>query len=301
MDGTGGGAESEFISELGFAPLPYVVVSIAPLYSGDRMVGTTPPELLFFNYINPLAGRTNQLQQAADMIYLRRLAEGIVLSAAETNTGGPVQTNDAIEVITGHSQGALTIPLTLAVDSAFDGAFISAGGAGFYHSILHRADIRSLVDSILGTPPTELDMFHPVVHALQTLAEVGDAANYAAMISTAHIAGIGGIKDGCSPLEVDEHLATALGVQIANPLFYPVFGTAAFEPATTLLPVSGNLAGGRTGVIVQLDTGHFGASTNPQIGRTFVESMAGGATPTVNPGALSSDSTPGCSGRFDPL
>src|SRR5262249_25169001 len=78
MDGTGGTAESEFISELGFAPLPYIVPSIAPLYSGDRMFGTSNPELLFFNYVNPLAGRTNQLQQAADMIYLRRVVEGIV-------------------------------------------------------------------------------------------------------------------------------------------------------------------------------------------------------------------------------
>jgi|SRR5215813_108702 len=156
MDGTGGTAESEFISELGFAPLPYIVASIAPLYSGDRMFGTSK--------------------------------------------------------------------------------------------------------------------------------------------------GIGGTQDGCSPLEVVEHLATALGVQIANPLFDPLFGTAALEPTTTTLPVSGNLAGGRTGVIIQLDTGHFGASTNPQIGRTFVESMATGARrPTVNPGALSSDMTPGCSGRFDPL
>ncbi len=261
----------------------------------------TPPELLFFNYINPLAGRTNQLQQAADMMYLRRVVEGIVLSAAETNAGGPVQTNDAIEVIAGHSQGALTIPITLAADPAFDGAFISAGGAGFYHSILHRGDIRSLVDSLLGTPPTELDIFHPIVHALQTLAEVGDAANYAAQVTTPHIAGIGGTIDGCSPLEVVEHLATALGLQIANPLFDPLFGTAAFEPTITTLPVSGNLAGGRTGVIIQLNTGHYGASTNPQIGRTFVESMAGGSTPTVNPGPLSSDLTPGCSGRFDPL
>ena len=43
---------------------------------------------------------------------------------------------------------------------------------------------------------------------------------------------------------------------------------------------SGNLAGGRTGVTIQLDTGHFGASTNPLIGRTFVESLAGGGTPS---------------------
>jgi hypothetical protein len=301
MDGTGGSAESAFISELGLAPLPYVVASIAPLYSGDRAVPGAEPELLFFNYLNPLAGRTNQLQQSADMIYLKRVVQDIVLSAAETNSGGPVDTNDDIVVITGHSQGALTIPLVLAADSAFDGGFISAGGAGFYHSIIHRGDVRSLVDGLLGAAPGELDMFHPVVHALQTLAEVGDAANYAGLVDTAHIVSIGGKIDGCSPLEVIAHLGTALGLDVANPLFQPFFGSALLEPPTVALPVTGNLAGGRTGVTIQLDTGHFGASTNPLIGRTFVESLAGGGTPTVNPGALSPNVTPGCAGRFDPL
>ena len=301
MDGTGGSAESAFINELGFAPLPYVVASIAPLYSGDREVSGQPPELLFFNYLNPLAGRTNQIQQAGDMIYLRRVIEGIVLSAAETGAGGPVDTDDDLVVIVGHSQGALTIPQTLAADSAFDAGYISAGGAGFYHSIVHRGDVRPLVDGILGTPPGELDIFHPTVQVLQVLAEVGDAGNYAERIDTAHVASIGGKIDGCSPLEVVEHLATALGHQVANPLFVPMFGSAALEPSTTTLPVGGNLAGGRTGITIQLDTGHFGASTNPQIGRTFVESLAAGGTPTVNPGPLSSDSTPGCSGRYDPL
>jgi hypothetical protein len=282
-------------------PLPYVVASIAPLYSGDREVMGQLPELLFFNYLNPLAGRTNQIQQAADMIYLKRVAQGIVLSAAETNNGSPVDTNDDILVITGHSQGALTIPLTLAADPSFDGAFISAGGAGFYHSIIHRGDVRSLVDGILATAPGELDMFHPVVHALQTLAEVGDAANYARYATNAHIVSIGGKIDGCSPLEVIAHLGTALGLEVANPLFQPFFGSSLLEPPTVALPVTGNLSDGRTGVTIQLDTGHFGATTNPLIGRSFVESLAGGATPTENPGVLSSNMTPGCSGRFDPL
>lgn len=301
MDGTGGSAESASIAELGFAPLPYVVASIAPLYSGDREVPGSPPELLFFNYLNPLAGRTNQLQQAGDMIYLRRVVEGIVLDAAETGAGGPVQTDDTVVVIVGHSQGAITIPQVLAVDPAFDGGYISAGGAGFYHNIVHRADVRSIVDGILGTPPGELDIFHPIAQVLQVLAEVGDAGNYARRIDTAHVASIGGTIDGCSPLEVVQHLATALGHDVANPLFHPMFGSAALEPSTTTLPAGGNLAGGRTGVTIQLDTGHFGASTNPQIGRTFVESLAAGGTPTVNPGPLSPDSTPGCSGRYDPL
>jgi hypothetical protein len=304
MDGTGGSAESTIISELGTATstLPYIVASIAPLYSGDRAVpGGGDPELVFFNYINPLAGRTNQLQQAGDMIYLRRVVEGIVLSAAETGNADPVETDDTIEVITGHSQGALTIPQVLAVDDHFDGGFLSAGGAGFYHSILHRADVRGIVDSLLGSAPGELDMFHPVPQVLQTLAEIGDAANYGARVEAAHVVSMGGLKDGCSPLEVIAHLGTAMGLDVANPLYHPVFGSPALEPPTVPLPAMGNLADGRTGVTIQLDTGHFGASTNPTVGRSFVDSLASGGVPTLDPDPLLSSITPGCAGRFDPL
>ncbi len=135
MDGTGAFANSSFISELGGSVLlPYVVASIAPLYSGDRVVPGQASEFLFFNFLNALAGRTNQLQQTADMIYLRRIVEGIVLSAVETGAPGPVATNDAIIVIGGHSQGALTVPHALAVDPAFDGGFISSGGGGLYEA-----------------------------------------------------------------------------------------------------------------------------------------------------------------------
>jgi hypothetical protein len=301
MDGTGAFANSEFIPELGGGILPYLVASVAPLYGGDRAVPGAVPELLFFNYLNPVAGRTNQLQQAADMLYLRRIVDGVVLSAAETGTGGPVDSNDDVVVIIGHSQGALTVPHVLAVDPAFDGGFISAGGGGLYQTIVHRGDIRSLIDGLLGTQPGELDMFHPVVHALQTLAEVGDAANYAKRVDHAHVVSVGGTKDGCSPLEVVQVLGTALGLDVGNPLVHPMFGSARFEPNITAFPVHGNLADGRTGVTIQLDTGHFGASTNPQIGRTFVESLAAGGVPTVAPGPLSADFNAGCAGRFDPL
>ena len=80
-----------------------------------------------------------------------------------------------------------------------------------------------------------------------------------------------------------------------------MFGSAALEPSVIALPVVGNLPDGRTGITIQLNGGHFSATTNPQIGRTFVESLAASGTPTVNPGALLSNMTAGCAGRYDPL
>jgi len=52
---------------------------------------------------------------------------------------------------------------------------------------------------------------------------------------------------------------------------------------------------------VQLDTGHFGARTNPAIGLSFVESLVSDGVPTLDPGVLRGDNVIGCAGRFSPL
>jgi hypothetical protein len=225
------------------------------------------------------------------MMYLRRVVEGLP------------QTNPSIELAAGHSQGALTIPHILAMDSAFRAGFISSGGGDLFLTVLHRGDIRPLADAVLGAAPGELDMFHPGVHALQTLAEVGDAANYAPLVSSQHVLSTGGLLDGCSPLEVVTVIGTGMGLSVVNPLDYPVFGTAALEAPTTTFPVSGNLSGARTGLTVQLNTGHFGSITNPTLGRSFADSFAGGGTPTINPTLpLQTDMwIAPCPARYDPL
>jgi hypothetical protein len=199
-------------------------------------------------------------------------------------------------VLGGHSQGAGTLPMTLAVAPPnVQGGFLSAAGGGLYHSIVHRGDVRALVDGLLGTAPGELDMFHPYPQVLQTFAEVGDPANYAAAIDT-DIVLYAGLRDGCTAIETATDLATALGVPVVNPQTRrPLFGPAAlaqvpgyespFEPPVATAPVSQNLDGGRTGAMVQVDSGHFGARTYPAIGRSFVDSIASGGPTVINPGA----------------
>lgn len=293
MDGTGGSAQAGWISELG-ADLPFAVISIAPMYSSDRLTVAPPPfddpGFQFFNYLNPLAARTNLVQQAADVLYLQRLAGGLDLESTEVDA----RLDAGTVVMAGHSQGATSLPLTLAFASDVAGAFLSASGGGLYHSIVHREDVRTLVDGILGTQPGELDMFHPYPQLLQTFAEGGDATNYASMIDT-DIVLYGGLRDGCTAIEVSTQLAQALGVPVARPQARrPLFGDpflstvagyeSPFEPFVVETPVSQNLPGGRTGVVVQVDAGHFGASTYPDIGRSFVTSIAEGGPAVVNPG-----------------
>jgi hypothetical protein len=302
MDGTGACAGSSSLHIVGYTPLPFVVASIAPLFSCDRFPGgQVPTDQLTFNYFNPLAGRTNQLQQAADMLFLKRVMEGVTLLSSETGAPGPVETDDDMVVIAGHSQGALTVPHALAVDPQLHAGFISSGGGGLYHALVHRADQRALLDGLLGLPPDELDMFHPVLHALQTISEVGDAANYGRDVTTAHVLSVGGVLDGCSVWEVVSTLGTALGLQLANPIFHPTFGSLALEPPIVALPAVANLPGQRTGVTVQLDTGHFGTLNNPNLGLSFLDSFAATGVPTINPGVLYSGVNTVCPDRFDPL
>jgi hypothetical protein len=301
MNGTGAIANARSIPELGAAP-PYVVASIAPVFSGDRRIPSTESfgDFLFFNYLNPIAGQTNQLQQAADMLWLRRAMAG---STVPATAAGPAPALDrSTVVVAGHSQGAITLPITVASDPTIRAAFISSGGGGLYHSIVHRGDVTPLVQGLLPVQPGEIDQFHPLAHVLQTFAEAGDAANYAGRITRADVALYGGLQDGCSPIESSVHLATALGVPLTRPVTrQPLFGAAAFEPPVVASPVSANLAGGRTGVLVELDRGHFGALDVPAIGRSFVASIAAGGPARVDPGPLAppAGSPPGCD-RTDP-
>ena len=305
MNGTGAHANASAISilrhDLFAQRLPYVVLAIAPVFSGDREVPGLPPEFNFFNYFNPLAGRTNQLRQAADMLWLKRAAQQLTFGPTEAGGEGNNAVDHGTVVMVGHSQGALTLPITLASDPTITGAFISSGGAGLSHSLVHRGDIRELIDGILGLDPGELDMFHPWTQVLQTFAEAGDAANYGHLVDGPDIVAYGGLIDGCAPIEVSMHLAQTLGIPVANRLTrHPLFGSAALEPEAIDLPVSENLPGGRTGVLVQSRDGHYGATAIPSIGRSFVDSIAGGGPTTEDPGPLDAVYGPNCGARADP-
>ena len=299
MDGTGASADARRISELGqvagISDLPYAVASIAPLYSGDRAVAGGLGELTFFNYLNPLAAATNQLQQAADVLWLRRAAQSLALSPVEVAAGGVAHLDADTVVVAGHSQGALTLPLTLAAEPAIDAAFLSAGGAGLGHAIAHRSEVQDLLGLLLGVAPGEVDLFHPVTAVLQTFAERGDATNHGAAVTTPHVVAYAGLTDGCSPIESQVQLASALGLPVANPVTrQPLFGSSALEPPVVDLPVSANLPGGRTGVVVEVDHGHFGAGDNTWIGRSLVDSIAAGGPPTVAAGPFVAGSDSRC-------
>src|SRR5262249_4216866 len=136
--------------------------------------------------------------------------------------------------------------------------------------------------------------------------EEGDSANYAGAVHT-NVVLYGGLRDGCSAIEVSVHLATAMGLAIANPVtrlpLFPAAGATSitkFEPPIVSTPGSANLPDARTGVLVEVDDGHFGASDYPAIGRSFVDSIAAGGTIAERPGLLPPRAPDTSCVRYDP-
>jgi hypothetical protein len=302
MNGTGAPADARSVVDL-VGPASYAVASIAAAFSGDRWVPESAllGDLLFFNFINPVAGKTNQLQQSADMLWLRRAMAGFNFPI--TAAGPPPAIDRSTVVVAGHSQGAVPLPIMVASDPTIRAAYISAGGGGLYHTVVNRGDVAPTMEKLLPVQRGEVDQFHPLAHVLQTFAEVGDAANYASRITRADILLYGGLTDGCAPIEGSVHLATALGAAVTNPVTRrPLFGAAGFEPPVLPLPVSANLPGGRTGVLVELDRGHLGSFEVPAIGHSFVTSIAAGGPARVDPGSLAPTRTllDTCDPRPDP-
>ncbi len=183
-------------------------------------------EFQFFNYGNPLAARTNSMQQAADVLYLERLVRSFGFDAGEAGGGVDGRLDTSTVVLGGHSQGATTLPLTLAyAPDEVQGGFLSASGA--WPLPLDRAPRRraALVDGLLGAQPGELDIFHPIPQILQTFADSADPPKLRRPPSRPTSRSTPGSATAARRFEVSTHLATALGVPIANPLTRaPLYG-----------------------------------------------------------------------------
>jgi hypothetical protein len=113
-------------------------------------------------------------------------------------------------------------PIGLSMTSRYKaGAMLVAPGGGLYHAVVYRNDVAPVMNMLLGlgfVSQSELDEFHPVVHALQSLSEDGDAANYAdeMMARSPHVVMTAGVDDGCSVFEGAAHIAAATGMQRAR-------------------------------------------------------------------------------------
>jgi hypothetical protein len=305
--GTGGDYESAIDGGVAeeMASIGWATLGIDQVLHGDRNTSGDAPEFLFFNFLNPLAGRDNTRQAALDVVQQARFARSVEVPLRTIATGGaPVRFDPRRVIVYGHSQGGLNMPLFMAADDQTRGGVLSGAGGALFVAIPEKKqpiDIGIAVQLALRLPggttaaAIEMEGFtyeHPILTLLQTWVDPGDGMNYARYLFdrprpgylAKSILQIQGMTDDYNPPNTGHALAVAARTPLLMPELSPIeaydlLGLRALGP-----PVRGNVADGTaTAGLLQWSGGHFVVFRDPnaqaQI-RGFVESVGEG-TPTI--------------------
>jgi predicted esterase len=272
--GTGGDYESFVDDGTGsrLAAQGIATISTDQVLHGPRDPAGTDPGVAFFNFGNPLAGRDNALQGAADAWSQMRLAEGLTFD--DGNGGFSIDPTKIY--FFGHSQGGLTGPAFIAFEPALKGAVLSGTGGLLYLSMLYKTaplDFPSLVETLARDSPMDED--NPSLAIAQMWIERADGANYArfmtrepqlgpdgAQMAPKSIFQTEGFTDTYAPNPAIEAFATALGGDIVQETdTQPVLGVTLRGRSTVNAPVTDNVNGATT-VLTQFkmkagSDGHF--------------------------------------------
>ena len=320
MHGTGGNRFS-FVNE-GVAGVLATVgvasISIDQPLHGLRL-GATADGQNFYNPLYPLALRDNPRQAAADSVtvhqLLRRLRVDPHLITDPPGAGfeAParrIKFKRSRRLFMGHSQGATTGPLFLAVAKDVRGGVISAGGGHIIVNILTREaeffaglKLRDLVEAVLGAP---IDVFHPALHLLQMGSDVSDPVAFAPYFATKRSGPALSLlfTHGMLDPQVTTPMTAAMVAAARYPLVAPTFPPIVFPKLpgysyqetfdlaglpTLTPPVSGNLdsrkrSRGTGGIIFFEHDGHFPVFQNPTAMaqyQEFVRSLAYDPPPTI--------------------
>ncbi|MBM4376472.1 MAG: hypothetical protein FJ095_15430 [Deltaproteobacteria bacterium] len=319
--GTGGDYRSHLAFAGDLAKRCIASMGVDQIFHGERPGApangdTTKTQILFFNFENCEAARTNGRQSALDEVQRARLftESRVTIPATIAQGKKEIRFDPARVLFVGHSQGGLNGPLFLAVDDGSVGGVLSGSGGTLGVSLLGKTkptpSIANLVRVVflgLGPDDDELDAFHPAISLAQHVVDPVDPSNYArhlileprprlAAKSVYMTEGIGpdGVGDAYSPPKGIEAHALAMGLPHAEPVVFPIAELAYGGPGVVAISdagLSGNLAGGTaTGALVQWapapgEDGHFvlydiiGARTQAF---DFLRTLADGA-----PGSIS--------------
>lgn len=274
-------------------------------------------QLLFFNFDNPIAARTNNRQSAIDVVQQARLfTDGHAkVPASVSRTGAEIAFDPSKILFFGHSQGGLNGPVFLAASDLARGGVLSGAGSMLVVALLEKTqpiDVSSVVRVLLGLSDPErgkeLNVFHPALALAQTLVDSTDPIHYGAFITTAPRPGFApksvlqtegiaadGTGDTYSPPHGIEALAVSMSLPRIAPGTWPIAEAAwAGLPDLTVGPdgVRGNLAGGRaTGALAQFaptrgDDGHFVVFDLPEAraqAATFCRDLADDPVGRISP------------------
>lgn len=259
------------------------------MHPGRLPPGNWSPEILFFNFSNPEAMRTNIRQSAVDEVVRARLIResGIDVPASVSATGTGIRIARSPVVFFGHSQGGLNGPLFLAIDDGARGGVLSGSGSMTTITLTDKTEpspsIAALTKSLLlALSPSEYDelnRLHPGLSLIQTIGDVVDPIHYVPMMVLRPRPGYApksiyqteGVNadfsgDNYTPPYAIEVQAIATGLPWMNPTIHTIDEAKyAGLSAVTIPPegLSGNLAGGAaSGVLAQwpakeASDGHF--------------------------------------------
>lgn len=278
--GTGGDYRSFIRSNVSnvLARNDTAVISIDQIHHGPRNHGACQSgdsgceQLLFFNFLNPVAGRDNVRQSALDYVTLLRFVQGLQIPGEETLHGEPITFDRDNVMFMGHSQGGLNGPLFMAVEPTVRGGMLSGAGASIAISVEQKTDPASIaapVSGLLGLPDEDpLDRWHPVLMLIQTFIEPGDGLNYARFWFAEPPPGYApksvfmtvGLEDTYTPPETTFALAVAGRVPVITPEITPIEGLGFVGASQTELPpYAGNVADRQAtaGLAQYQGEGHF--------------------------------------------
>ncbi|MEJ7731690.1 MAG: hypothetical protein WKG00_21070 [Polyangiaceae bacterium] len=285
-DGTATSLASQCLASMG----------IDQIFHGTRPGGDGDPELLFFNFQNVTAGRTNGRQAAIDEVQRARLftETRATIPAAVALGGSEVRFDAARVMFFGHSQGGLNGPLLLAADPQLRGAVLSGSSSLLSITLLEKTkpspSVAALVRSVfLGLDEEqgkELTIFHPAISLAQSLVDVTDPIHYAPHIAREPRPGFlaksvymtegvnaDGTGDSYAPPHGIEAQAVAIGLPVQRPSQRALPQSSWGGPGTVQVPVGGlsrNIgAGTASGVLAQWPVpansdGHFVVFDVPQ-------------------------------------
>jgi len=285
----------------------YAVIGIDQVLHGERNPTMFSEDVLFFNFLNPMAARNNNRQAALDVVQQARFAATVdiperIIGAVD----GVPRTFDANRMyVYGHSQGGLNLPLFLAIDDTTKGGFLSGAGGLLSISVIEKTEprpIATLVQLFLVLPGSSaevaLDMEsfsydHPVLSLLQAWIDASDGVNYGPLIFDEPREGFAPksvmMTGGQMDTQTTANANAALAASIRAPVMQPVANrieanrVSGIEPVSA--PVTGNVAGGQaTAALLQFPSdGHFVAFTNDILQariQSFFASFADGV-PTI--------------------
>ncbi len=266
------------------------VMGVDQIFHGTRPGAPdndTTKQILFFNFNNVEAARTNVRQSGLDEVQRARLftESDMRVPAFISTTETAIRFDASKLMFFGHSQGSLNGPLFLAGTDGVRGAVLSGASAVMQITLLEKTkpepSIANLVKTIflqlLLEEQEEVSLLYPPIAMAQTIVDSVDPQNYARFIiqepafggpkSIYMTEGVGpdGIGDSYAPPRGCEALAMAMGLPLMEPAIHPFTDGVANIPELLSIPadgISGNLAGGAaTGVLAQWTPdggdGHF--------------------------------------------